>query len=331
LCLWTLLYNDNAMATRNTQSAFPTKWTEAQISVDTSIARAEFRRRRLEEPLTDYEAKFPTAKAAADVIVGALSALVTTPTDREFLAGIISNKEQYSALRSLAAVPISKDDLETLLDSSLNRTVLRQNQELANKLSQLLRSCLDPKRFPWAVAERKATEEELAAAKLATAVVTTVSAVQAGRRGDESKALEGKVKEILITAGYVQAQKRKGGIKQIAHFPELGTFMHQCVFGGHNADFVIRLKDGRVLALECKASNSEVNGFKRLNKEVVVDAGDWHREFGKSSVVASAALRGVFKTANVASAQEQDVFIFWWHSMESLADFLTATLPNASP
>jgi len=316
------------MATRNTQSAFPSKWTEAQIAADTSTARAEFRRRRLEEPLADYEGKFPTAKAAADVIVGALTTLVTVPADREFLARIVANKEQYSALRSLAAVPISVDDLETLLGASLNRTAIRQNQELANKLSELLRTCLDPKRFPWVVAEREATDEEIAAAKLATAVVTAVSAVQAGRRGDESKALEGKVKEILITADYVEIKKRKGGIKQIAHFPEPGTFMHQCTFGGHNADFVIRLKDGRILALECKASNSEVNGFKRLNKEVVVDAGDWHREFGKSSVVASAALRGVFKPANVVSAQEQDVFIFWWHSMESLADFLTEAIPR---
>jgi hypothetical protein len=62
----------------------------------------------------------------------------------------------------------------------------------------------------------------------------------------------------------------------------------------------------------------------------VVDAGDWHREFGKSSVVASAALRGVFKPANVVSAQEQDVFIVWWHSMESLADFLTEAMPRDS-
>ncbi|WP_180288558.1 XamI family restriction endonuclease [Variovorax sp. 54] len=245
------------------------------------------------------------------------------------MAGIVANKEQYAALRSLAAVPISVDDLETLLDASLNKTAIRQNQELANKLSELIRACLDPKRFPWVIEAREATDEEIAAAKLATTVVTAISAVQAGRRGDESKALEGKVKEILIAADYVEVKRRPGGIKQIAHFPDPGSFMRQCPFGGHNADFVIRLKDGRVLALECKASNSEVNGFKRLNKEVVVDARDWHQEFGKSSVVASAALRGVFKPANVASAQEQDVFIFWWHSMESLADFLTTATPNS--
>lgn len=101
-----------------------------------------------------------------------------------------------------------------------------------------------------------------------------------------------KVAEILDAAGYTQVTKLRTGIKRISHFPEAGTYMRQTALGGHNADYVIRLFDGRLLALECKASNSAVNGFKRLNKEVVVDAGDWHREFGHSSVVAAAAIRG---------------------------------------
>jgi len=31
---------------------------------------------------------------------------------------------------------------------------------------------------------------------------------------------------------------------------------------------VIRLFDGRLMALECKASNSEINSRKRINKEI---------------------------------------------------------------
>ncbi|WP_284427638.1 XamI family restriction endonuclease [Acidovorax sp. SUPP1855] len=304
--------------------AMPSVWTTEQIREDAAAARAEFRSRRLDEPLRDYLEKFPAAKAAADVVVSQMHLLLTRPVNKELAAGIVGNKHQFAALRSLAAVPISEDDLDTLLDASLNRTALKRSQELADKLGQLLTSSLDPKRFPWVEAGRAATPEELESAQLATALITAVSAVQAGRRGEESKALEGKVAEILDAAGYTQVTKLLTGIKRISHFPEAGTYMRQTALGGHNADYVVRLFDGRLLALECKASNSAVNGFKRLNKEVVVDAGDWHREFGRSSVVAAAAIRGVFKADNVATAQSQNVFVFWWHKMDVLADFLAS-------
>ncbi|AVT11828.1 hypothetical protein C8235_02245 [Paracidovorax avenae] len=302
----------------------PSVWTTEQIKEDAAVARAEFRSRRLDEPLREYLEKFPVAKAAADVVVSQISLLLTPPVNKEFAAGIVGDKHQFAALRSLAAVPISEDDLDTLLDASLNRTALKKSQELADKLGQILSSSLDPKRFPWVKAGRKATPEELKRAQLATALITAVSAVQAGRRGEESKALEGKVAEILDAAGYTRVTKRPTGIKLISHFPEAGTYMRQTVLGGHNSDYVVRLFDGRLLALECKASNSAVNGFKRLNKEVVVDAGDWHREFGHSSVVAAAAIRGVFKADNVATAQSKNVFVFWWHKMDALTDFLAA-------
>lgn len=300
----------------------PRKWTDEEIKADVATARGEFRTRRLHTPLADYTAQFPSAKAAADVVVTALGAILGVPADRELAADIVGNKQQFAALRSLAAVPISEDDLDTLLDASVNKTAVKTSQALADDLARLLSASLDPERFPWVAENRPASVEELETAKIATAVLTAVSAVQAARRGEESKALEGRVAEILDAAGYRQVKKRSGGIKQIAHFPEPGTYMRQCILGGHNADYVVRLNDFRLLPLECKASNSAVNGFKRLNKEVVVDAGDWYREFGQSNVVAATALRGVFKAENVSTAQNHNVFIFWWHNMDALAAFL---------
>ena len=157
--------------------------------------------------------------------------------------------------------------------------------------------------------------------------MTAVSAVQAGRRGDERKALEGIVETILVGAGFTKENKPRGGIQLYADAPNPGSYMSNCKLGDHNADFVIRLLDGRILAIECKASNSEVNGYKRLNKEVVVDAGDWTRKFGETSVISAAALRGVFKAENVEQAQTQKVYIFWWHQMNTLEDFLNNAIP----
>lgn len=161
----------------------------------------------MDDPLRDYNGKYPSAEAAADAVVNALSAITTSPTSRALVSDFVGNKETYAALRSLAATPISSDDLETLLRAKINPTGLRRNQDLANSLSALLASCLDPKRFPWVSAARPPTAFELEKAKLATTVLTTVSAVQAGRRGDERKALDGRIEEILIAHGFIKVDK----------------------------------------------------------------------------------------------------------------------------
>lgn len=309
-----------------TTSILPAVCSALRINRDTEVARGEFRARRLEDPLRDYNVQFPTARAAADAVVDALSQLLTVPTDKVLLSSLVGSKATYSALRSVAASPISSDDLDTLLRNKVNKTALKKNQPLADSMARLLTSCLDPRRFPWVAGNRTASATELEAAKLATAVLTAVSAVQAGRRGQESKALEGRVATILLAANYTQVSKPRGGITNINQFPHPGEFMKTCKLGGHNADLVIRLFDGRLFPIECKASNSEVNGYKRLNKEVVVDAKDWTRRYGADTVIPAAALRGVFKASNVVEAQREGVYLFWWHRMDALAKFLAAAV-----
>ncbi len=295
-----------------------------KILLDTTEARAEFRKRRLENPLAEYGTAYPGALVAANVVVAAIDKIVASPVDQILLAQIVGNKQHYAALRSLAAPPISKDDLETLVGAKISKKAIMADLMLAQTLATLLTNCLDPMRFPWAVQGRVATPAEIARAKLATAVLLAVSAVQAGRRSNERKDLEGKVHEILVKAGYNLVAKPARGVSLPKDFPNAGEFMKACTLGTHNADFVIGLKDGRQMAIECKASNSEVNGIKRLNKEVVVDAKDWTSRFGEDVLVPAAALRGVFKSGSVSNAQDQGVYIFWWHRIDALGNFLKA-------
>jgi hypothetical protein len=304
-------------------SKLPNTSSKLRLCRDAAVARREFRRRRLDEPLADYDAKYPNAFTAAQTVIESLTEICTVPADSDLLASFVGNKAKYAALRSLAATPISHDDLQTLLHSNINKKALTNNQELADKFADLLRGCLDPHRFPWIAKSRPPTKPELSKAVLATSVLTAVSAVQAGRRGDERKALEGRIRDVLDAAGFVKVSKPKGGIQILPTAPKPGQYMTTCKFGEHNSDFVIGLMDGRIMAIECKASNSEVNGFKRLNKEVVVDARDWLRKFGESNVIAAAALRGVFNPTNVGLAQDQNVYIFWWHRIRALEEFLT--------
>lgn len=325
------------MATRSLAPAFAPApiCSPLRIKRDCLLARAEFRARRLLAPLAEYNAVFPVALAAAIHVVDSLDRILMDPSiaagqpvhpvDRTLLADIVFSKAQFQALRALAAPPISEDDLDTLLQASLSRKALRTSQELANEVGQLFYAALDPQRFPWVRTGKLATGAQLRFAKQATAVMTSMNTVQTQRRSDERAQLEGAVADLLLTRGYVRAPRPANGIPNVANLPSPGTFVQTTKLGRHNADLVIRLKDGRLMAMECKASNSTVNGEKRLNKEVAADVGDWKRQFGTTTIVA-AALRGVYKAPKVQEAQDQEVCLFWWHRLRGLAKFLDAAV-----
>ena len=88
---------------------------------------------------------------------------------------------------------------------------------------------------------------------------------------------------------------------------------------------VVGLYDRRVLAIECKASNSEVNSFKRINHEAVGKARSWVADFGRNQLVPAAILTGVFNPDNLATAQSDGLALFWIHRLDDLQDFINAT------
>ena len=75
--------------------------------------------------------------------------------------------------------------------------------------------------------------------------------------------------------------------------------------------------------MECKSSNSEINSRKRLNKEVVKNAGGWTAYFG-NIVIRAAVLRGVFRPQSVMDAQATPIAIFWGHRLQDLVSFVNA-------
>ena len=293
-------------------------WTAAEIAADCAASKTDFRARRLSVPLRDYLAEFPSAKEAADHIIANLSAILASPANGALLADVVADPAKFVALRYAAAVPISEDDLVTLLGSKPSRSSLRRNQAQADALATLLRDSLDPKRFPWVAKGVPPTQKEIEAAGLASAVAATIQRVQTKRRGDEKSALEDDIEAILIASGFTLVPTQN---ITVLPGPARGTYMRHCNLGNDNADFVIGLRNGKLLALEAKASNSEINSRKRLNKEVVQDAQQWARTFG-TQVAAAAGLRGVFKPSYVAEAQNTPILIFWGHSLSDLSDYL---------
>lgn len=315
----------------NRWPAHARKWTFKEIARDASIAAGHFRQRRLGEPKARYLEAFALLERANKALFGSLRRLSERPVDAGWLANVLANEDLKTALRYIGAPPISEDDLKTLTGDSLAPTLVGKSSERAERICDVMIQVVDPKRFPWIYAERNPTKGEVNRAILASTVAAAAQRVQTSRRTDERESVEGGVRGLLLGAGWKRVQAPKDGLTNIRRdAPEPNQFMEGATLGKNGADFVIGLKDHRILAIECKGSNSEINSRKRINKEVANNSQAWLREFGDEMLVPAAAIQGVFKPAYIAEAQEVPVVFFWGHRLEDLKTFLDATSKGKS-
>lgn len=298
------------------------RWTIEEITADAVKARDLFRTRRLGEPKEQYLRAFQALEIANRDITPRLAEVFSDPVNPDLIASLLKDDDLLTALRYLCAPPISKDDLETLLGSKLAWTQVSQSQERAKAIRDVIVAVLDPKRFPWIIEQRAPTEMEIERAILASTVAASSQRVQTIRRGDERTTLQGAVERILLDAGFTKA-KKCGPIKNLrADTPRPNEYMTEILVGEHNADLVVGLRDYRVLAIECKGSNSEINSRKRINKEVAQDARDWVERFGSDNFIPAAAIQGVFSPRYILQAQETPVVFFWGHRLADLRQLL---------
>ena len=297
----------------------------AEIEDDVAIGKADFRARRLGEPLQRYLDAFDAAHPALAPLIDSLDvALSPEPLSHELLRDLWRSEEGKTAFRYLGAPPISADDLETLANATLGPRALDGDAAGARRLLDVMRVIADPRRFPWLAQARPARPQELSAAKLASAVLVASERLRTLRRGDEKSAIEGAVKGLLVGMGWQFAPSRsQQGVQKLStDSPAPRTFMTQTNLGSDNADVIVRLDDSRLLAIECKGSNSEINSRKRLNKEAAQNARAWLEKFGSEQVVPAVALQGVFKASYVGEAQDTPMAIFWGHRLDDLKKFI---------
>ena len=164
---------------------------------------------------------------------------------------------------------------------------------------------LDPKRFPWIAEDRDPSDTERQIATVASAALMAAQKVQTKRRSDAKADQEEAVKQLLRDMDFTEVGRRE--IRLLRDAPAPGEFCAESKLGGSRADLVAGLYDRRVMALECKASNSEVNSFKRVNHEAAGKARAWIRDFGNRQVVPGAVLAmpsrrfGDFRPATLAT------------------------------
>ena len=300
--------------------ADPPIWTAAELASDAERAKAVFRARRLREPLELYSRFFKLFVPAVASMIDRLPSLTSSRPEAETVAEIIADEEQRTAFRYLAAPPISEDDLKTLAETSLSATALRSDEEQARRVRETVLQVIDPHRFPWLAAGRSPNESERLQAIVASAALIATRKVETARRSAAKDEQEAAVRATLLQAGLVEVQVRE--IPMLDAAPKTAEFCGECVFGGTRADFVVRLPDGRIAAIECKASNSAVNSYKRINHEALNKAHTWLESFGSRQVVPAAVIDGVFNPANLETAQSGGLTIIWHHRLADLGDLV---------
>lgn len=248
---------------------------------------------------------------------------MASPTaDAAELAELVATADARTAFRYLAAPPVSEDDLKTLAETTLAPGTLRGDAEQAQRVREIVLHVIDPHRFPWVREGRRPTVHERTQAIVASAVLVAARKVETARRSDAKRLQEDAVKDLLRALDFKEVSARDMPLLDAAPAP--GEFCGEAKLGDTRADIVVRLHDGRVMAVECKTSNSAVNSVKRVNREAVGKAREWIAEFGQRAIVPCAVIGGVFNPANLQTAQEGDLAIIWSHRLSDLASFVAA-------
>jgi hypothetical protein len=300
----------------------PPRWPEDQLDAKRIKAREAFRQERMQEPLEQYLETF-------DQYQGVVEDLLETTIDLSKLddtaLDVLTNPNLLDAFRYLAGPPVSADDLKVLSEAVLTPNRLRNDDEMVKRVVEVVRVGLDRRRFPWVTEDREPTEAERSGAVLASAALIATSRVSTSRRSEGKERQEALVEEALTRAGLTKVASRT--VQTMNQAPRPGEFCPpESALGSRKADFLVGLYDQRVLAVECKVSNSEINSIKRLNNDAASKATTWLKEFGNKNVVPSAVLSGVFKLRHLLRAQdEQGCTIFWAHDIAAMVQWIQAT------
>lgn len=134
---------------------------------------------------------------------------------------------------------------------------------------------------------------------------------------------ETRVKNALREAGFEEVDART--ISTPSRAPKPGQFCGESSLVGKKADVVIGLWDERVMPIECKTSNSEVNSYKRVNHEAGGKATHWITKFGQALIVPAVTLAGVFSPQNLFDAQAAGLTVWWSHDLDPLKDWVEST------
>jgi hypothetical protein len=300
----------------------PPRWTTEELAGDVATSSAHFRNERL--AVSDsWETHYAQARTKFELLFSKLSDFAPEAITDKSLADAFGGG-LGEAFRYLAGPPISDDDLQVIANvDSIAPGILKKNPEAVRKVFEVIERVIDPHRFPWIEAGIAPTQQQREAALLASSVLLAAQRIATERRHDGKDNQETKVKDYLRSVGFTEVPT--AAINTIVKGPQAAQFCAECQLGERKADVVVRLHDTRLMAIECKVSNSSTNSVKRLNNDAAVKAEYWLKQFGALQVVPAAVLAGVFKVLNVEQAQARGLSLFWSHDLDKLGAFIEST------
>jgi XamI restriction endonuclease len=297
----------------------PAPWSGEELAASAATSAANFRELRLKA--SDAWSRHVDASHAKFARVMRRLQPGQGPCLSETAMMAIVGDGLGEALRYLAGPPISEDDMRVLVDAeALTPARLAADASLRARMLEVMSRAIDPRRFPWLAERRAPTEAEIASATLASSVLLAAQRISTERRMDGKGQQETAVTAYLVELGLQQVEARP--ILTLVKGPQVGQFCGECLLGERKADVVVRLPDTRLLAIECKVSNSATNSVKRLNNDAAVKAEYWLKQFGVAQVVPAAVLSGVFNPLNLEQAQQRGLSLFWAHDLRRLGSFI---------
>ncbi|MBF4622602.1 XamI family restriction endonuclease [Clavibacter sp. VKM Ac-2542] len=295
-------------------SLSPPRWTHEELTEGAIRGLEIFREHRRGEAREDYTSHFEEARDAVENLLEATDDLADMlESGREAAAGYSG----LEAFRYLSAPPLSTDDLISLSEVTGNKLLSEAGWP---SVATVIFDTIDAHRFPWVREGRGPSNEERSIAIIATSALIASRRVMTARANEAKKAQEALVMNALGNAGFTLVLPRK--IASLHGAPQPGEYCGESELGGSKADVIARLPDFRTLAIECKASNSAVNSYKRVNHEAANKAKNWIQKFGTEEIVPAAVIGGVFDPKALAKAQTLGLTLWWSHDIEQMIDWI---------
>lgn len=227
-------------------------------------------------------------------------------------------------LRAMDRPTVSEDDFKSLSDAGTTSRTRFKDGALAGSALEYLSRNLNMDVLPWIEDGRSPRGDERKAACIAVAALIADQRTKTALRGNSSHSQEEDVRRALVErCGMESIANHDFDIAKDGPLPGQ-VFAGETRVAGSKADVVLGLYDGRLMCLECKVSNSEVNSYKRLNHETLDKVTKWRVAFGRQCV-SGAVLQGCYKTKNLIDAQEAGAFLFWSSHLEELEEFVNST------
>lgn len=294
---------------------FP-RWSDQQFQADIAVSTANFVTGRAASNPKFAQLHTTTLARVEELFLASNNLLNLTPDVLNM------NPDFRWDVGYLVMPPISQDNLRTIADNRLGRAVV--DPEVATKVVAVVKAALDTPRFPWLASGRQPTPHERDKAIAVTAALLASQRILTVQRNEPAMAQQQAVTNALVAAGFTERVPKPQRIVSVDDLNR-GEFCGETLVGdgAAKADRPARLRDGRLLAIGCKVTNSSINSRKRLLKDIASDAAAWTRDFG-SRCIPAAVVTGVIDLATLKEAQNaRNTFIVWDHDLSVLTDFVT--------